>query len=200
MTYKEKQTLYREGDYEFPPPPVCHANWDEESWINFIDKEGRWLVKKGEKMLTGVINANCLDQEVLDGLMDTAIDVHYEEWLIEQNPSEEAKDNYCDDAPYYLIGFEMQSTLSSWKYVEDEKEKFRAILSYSSGAVLQVVYSEWSLDCYICSPCYPNQGDLNTKGGLKCYAPYPDLFIEEDVKHEYGIGYMWENRLLTKIG
>jgi len=41
--WDKKVELYRKGMYIVPVPPVCHANWTEEAWIRFIDKEGSWL-------------------------------------------------------------------------------------------------------------------------------------------------------------
>lgn len=39
-----KQEAYRAGHYIFPVPPVVTFNWDENSWIKFIDYHGRWTV------------------------------------------------------------------------------------------------------------------------------------------------------------
>lgn len=37
-----KLALYRAGAYSFPVPPVTHAAWSEQDWINYIDNHGRW--------------------------------------------------------------------------------------------------------------------------------------------------------------
>lgn len=43
LTYSRKRVQYRAGMYMFKVPPVCHANWDEHAWINWIDNNGVWL-------------------------------------------------------------------------------------------------------------------------------------------------------------
>lgn len=41
--WEEKVEKYRANRYQFPPPPVYTGNWNEESWINYIDQNGEWL-------------------------------------------------------------------------------------------------------------------------------------------------------------
>jgi len=43
LTQEEKRAKYKAGEYAFPPPPVPHAGWGVDSWIRYIDKNGRWL-------------------------------------------------------------------------------------------------------------------------------------------------------------
>lgn len=44
MTYADKVNKLRAGMYMFRTPLVCHANWTEDDWINYIDGGGGiWL-------------------------------------------------------------------------------------------------------------------------------------------------------------
>jgi len=43
MTYEQKVTMYRAGQYRFKCPPVCTAFWDTDSWIKWIDACGAWV-------------------------------------------------------------------------------------------------------------------------------------------------------------
>lgn len=38
-----KVAAYRRGLYSFTVPPVCTVAWDEDAWINYIDKHGAWM-------------------------------------------------------------------------------------------------------------------------------------------------------------
>lgn len=42
LTHEQKIALYRAGRYSFEPPPVYRGNWDENSWIKWIDSNGHW--------------------------------------------------------------------------------------------------------------------------------------------------------------
>jgi len=42
-----KRAIYRcerEGNYYFPSPPVCTAQWTEMDWIRYIDHNGHWII------------------------------------------------------------------------------------------------------------------------------------------------------------
>lgn len=39
---EQKRALYQAKKYVFRPPPVTTANWDEESWIRYIDGQNGW--------------------------------------------------------------------------------------------------------------------------------------------------------------
>lgn len=42
LTYEDKILMFEDGKYVMPAPPVLTTLWTTESWIKFIDKEGRW--------------------------------------------------------------------------------------------------------------------------------------------------------------
>ena len=43
MTYAQKLGKYRRGEYMFPPPPITHAYWNDERWVDYIDAYGEWF-------------------------------------------------------------------------------------------------------------------------------------------------------------
>lgn len=42
MIYHVKKLFYQWGLYSFKVPPVCHGNWDTDSWIRYIDSCDGW--------------------------------------------------------------------------------------------------------------------------------------------------------------
>lgn len=42
-TYTMKEQMYRAGQYKSKTPPVCTLYWDEQDWIDWIDRNGKWL-------------------------------------------------------------------------------------------------------------------------------------------------------------
>jgi hypothetical protein len=42
LTEDEKRELYRRGRYAFSAPAVCTAQWDDTTWIKYIDAAGLW--------------------------------------------------------------------------------------------------------------------------------------------------------------
>ena len=43
LTYEEKQSMYRNGEYKFSAPPVSPGLWEERDWIAYIDAGNGWL-------------------------------------------------------------------------------------------------------------------------------------------------------------
>jgi len=37
-----KRFKYANGQYACPAPPVCHARWSDQAWIDYIDACGTW--------------------------------------------------------------------------------------------------------------------------------------------------------------
>lgn len=120
-----------------------------------------------EKALTGVIDSNDLRVRwLLEDFFCDGIDVDYETVL------EEVGENYEE-----LEEWERGTTLLGFAkgedglYDVDEKEEFAAILRET---VVQIVKSPVTEKCALCSPCYPDQGDLSSKGDYLTYAPMPE--------------------------
>jgi len=43
VNFYQKLTRFRAGLYKFPPPPISHAYWGEDRWVDYIDAYGEWL-------------------------------------------------------------------------------------------------------------------------------------------------------------
>jgi hypothetical protein len=120
-----------------------------------------------EKALTGVIDSN--DPRVywlLEDFFYDGIDIDYETALKEVDGNHEKLEEW--ERGTTLIGFVKGE---DGLYDIDEKEEFAAILRET---VVQIVKSPVTVKCAMCSPCYPGQGDLSSKGHHLTYAPMPE--------------------------
>lgn len=43
LSHAKKYGKFLRGDYKFPPPPMSHAYWSNQQWIEYIDIYGVWL-------------------------------------------------------------------------------------------------------------------------------------------------------------
>ena len=121
----------------------------------------------------GVVNTNA--PEWLWDDMDNAINISYENWIKECNPSDEEIYCYESSEDTYLIGFILNS---DDEYELDPNADYSAIVS---SPYTQIVKSKWVSKCGMCSMCYPGQGDLDTIGEQLVYNLPPDLW--GDVPH-----------------
>ena len=46
LTYCKKLALYLDGDYSTPTPSASTKEWTIRNWIDFIDQDGCWHLKK----------------------------------------------------------------------------------------------------------------------------------------------------------
>lgn len=69
----------------------------------------------------------------------------------------------------------------SIQYEPDENGEFSAIVNSSSFSTIQVVYSKFTTKVRaFCSPCFPNQADLDSgEGDILCYT-LPDYLLPEE--------------------
>lgn len=63
------------------------------------------------------------------------------------------------------------------KYAPDEEGEYSAIYDANDN-IIQVAWSKWVIDCAPCSPCFPGQGDIDTRGELVAYMLPEDLMGE----------------------
>jgi hypothetical protein len=120
----------------------------------------------------GVCNSNT-PEWIYEDTYD-AIDPGYEEYII-NNPDDEYGEEYYDDAPTHLIGFIRSKTLG--EYETDQNAEYSAIVS---EVYTQIIKSKYISLCAYCSPCYPDQGDLDTAGHIKAYTLPPDVWGDAD--------------------
>ena len=116
----------------------------------------------------GVINSN--GPEWLYEDLYNAINISYDEWVKECNPSEEDKECYEEDNDTYIVGFVLNS---EDEYEPDTEAEYSAIIS---SPYTQIIKSKWVSKCAMCSMCYPGQGDLDTEGEQVTYTLPPEVW------------------------
>jgi len=121
-----------------------------------------------ETPITGVISQNSVPL-IWDDMNDF-VNLDYEEFL-KTSPTDDEKDMYCDDDATYLTGYKLDE--STGLYDIDETAEYSAIISCP---VIQITHSKHTARANKCSPCYPNQADLDTPGDLLAYCLPVELF------------------------
>lgn len=128
--------------------------FEEEAQEAFKSKNWKWFSELADKKITSKKQA----QEIIDNLGDYG------------NDTSEGR---------HLFG--------SWKkneegqYEPDKSGEYSAIYNGDYNTV-QVVRSKFAIRCAICSPCYPNQGDVDTPPGK-----YGDVYafcLPQDIMNE----------------
>lgn len=111
-------------------------------------------------ILTGVISIHSVHENVLDEIFNNGIDLDYENF-VEEN-GEEAAEDYEADSPTIILGFKKNE---EGLYDIDPEAEYSLI--YNGGnCTVQIVHSRhMKTNCCFCSPCYPNQGDLDSNSG-----------------------------------
>jgi hypothetical protein len=124
--------------------------------------------------ITGVINTN--KPEWLHEDMYNGIDLDFEEHLKECK-NEYHDDCYFNDETTYLIGFKFDE--KSGKYEVDYDAEYSAIVSQ---IYTQIVHSKTIKENVgLCSPCFPGQADLDSKGNFKAYDLPKDVYGENNM-------------------
>ncbi len=136
-------------------------------------------------IIGGVVQNSTAEWLYEDALMGTNLD--YEIHLAEC-PNEDHDDCWENvGSETWLIGF-MECEPSepkawcakagahdSFGFKPDPMAEYSAIMG---EVYTQVVASQWAADCRMCSPCYPEQGDLDSPGNFPTYSLPPDMYGE----------------------
>ncbi len=134
--------------------------------------------------LTGVIGISQINSQYVCEDCNNGINLTYELAVKEhgkfcedkecmENDHEYFSENYYGDEDTILVGYTKDD---EGLYIPDTSKEFSYI--YNEG-ILQVTQSKYTKDVRLCSPCYPNQGDLNTIGDYKAYNLPSDYFDKE---------------------
>lgn len=128
------------------------------------------ITVNSEVPITGVVNAS--RPEWL--YMENGINLEFEDHI--KKCSNEYHDFCCEDSvnDTILIGYIKDNT---GKYVFDKKAEYSAIIS---EVYAQITQSRYVSRCALCSPCYPGQGDLDTKGDYMTFTLPPDIWGEAE--------------------
>ena len=139
-------------------------------------------MNEDEAVFTGVISANGIAWEGIDNEICTICEeiekeIEEDETLDDDEKEKEWMSIECDDHQK-LIGDWLKD--EEGKYYPDENGEYAAIVTSSTFNCIQVVWSKFITEVRaMCSPCFPNQADLDSgKGNIKCY-DLPDYMIEE---------------------
>jgi hypothetical protein len=133
-------------------------------------------------ILVGVIGLNSLSSEWISDILvgcddNKIIDLNIEEFLNEHQylDVEEWPDIESD---IILINYKNIGKDGKILYDIDRSKRFCAIISLFDN-VAQITYSQCTKTCRLCSPCYPNQGNLDEKDemGFLCY-DLPEEYYE----------------------
>jgi len=134
-------------------------------------------------ILTGVLDFNELNMEMLDNLINSGIDLTWEEEIQDKTPEEieELQDTYEPDDTVWLYGFKKDN---NGKYEPDTEQPFSVVIRSENGGTVQVVHSKWVMtDLKLCSPCFPNQTDLDSQeGSLTGYALPSEYLNKENTR------------------
>lgn len=125
---------------------------------------------KESTAVTGVISNNnitYLHDEICYG---DAINLDYEQYVKDGYDPE----LYEENGDTYVIGYYLDET--DGLYDVDKNAIFSAIVG---PTYTQVTHSNVFAMCYKCSPCYPNQGDLETPGDILTFALPTTMFDNE---------------------
>jgi len=137
---------------------------------------GIWVSSKIP--ITGVFNNSSI--EFLGDELYDAVDLDFEEHC-EECKNEDHDDCYQSDSSTMLIGFKKGD---DGLYDPDPEAEYSAIIR---EIYAQVVNSKWIIECGLCSPCYPGQGNPDSPGKFLAYSFPPDVLGEsfervEDIK------------------
>ena len=149
-------------------------------------------------ILTGVISINNVNYEEIEN--EICLDCAEIEYQIKQRLSEEETKNQCQN-PYYdeelkeeledIECFDHTKLIGSWKkgttpdgeplYIPDMEGEYSAIVTSATFNCIQVVWSKkTSKNKRFCSPCFPNQADLDSENGnLEAYC-LPDYLVRKN--------------------
>lgn len=127
-------------------------------------------------IIGGVIQNNSVEylyEEAIKG----GVDLTYEEWKAE-NPDASDDDYPENDGCTYLIGFKKGE---EGLYIPDKSKEVCAIVNYEPAYTSRIVYSKYAIKCGFASPCYPNQGDVDSEGEEIAYIFPPSYFEDENL-------------------
>lgn len=183
------------GDYNHPKAVMPIAglagdevgdlvrNYEECWWVAVMRPEivenhyGVWVVSNTP--ITGVINNNAIAWEWIEEVvcLDCVPD-------IDEIGEPDWEYIECDSAHTKLIGDWIVSDNDKNKtaWFKDWEGKFYTPNRNGEWAAIerecytQIVWSQTTTRCHLCSPCYPGQGDLDTKGEFLTYSLPVDLY------------------------
>ena len=120
-----------------------------------------------DKPVIGVTLA-AIPEWLQDEIMGQAIDLAWQEHLETCPRIHHGECEVSSDC--YLIGFDVND---QGKYIIDTNAEYSAIV----GETYCFIHaSKWVQRCALCSPCFPGQGDLDSKGEFLAFTLPPEVW------------------------
>lgn len=141
---------------------------------------GKWV--DSDIPVTGVINSNNVEWNFITDDICLTCEEIYESVENDDTLDFDEKQNEldfieCDSSHTKIFGDWILDT-KNHKYDIDKKGEFAAIENEST---VQIVYSKYTKHGALCSPCYPGQVDLDSKGQYLGYTlPKELMYGEQD--------------------
>lgn len=145
---------------------------------------GKWV--DSNIPTTGVINSNEVAWEWLSDdiclTCDESIrEINNDPELSEDEKQEELEFLECDSSHTRLIGDWILDTNTN-KYDIDKNGDFSAIENEST---VQIVFSKYiKHNCALCSPCYPGQVDLDSRGSFQGFS-LPEYLLPDGFNTQF---------------
>ncbi len=152
--------------------------------MTFVNHYGKWV--DSEEPVTGVLNNNQVNWEWIDdGHCLTCDEAGDEEeqrlralYMDEEEIDDEMQDFFdgleCDGSHTKLLG-NWHQTNGLWEH--NPEGEWAAI---GRESTIQVVWSKTTTRGALCSPCYPGQVDLGSKGEFLAFTLPDELLYKED--------------------
>jgi hypothetical protein len=196
---------------------ICHASRSNlEQIITFLNTRKKYMEENGYANPIGPKNT-LRHYGVTVDLSKPTIGVfqnNHCEWLYEdayeghdidfighmEECEEDEYDNRYGYSQNFLIGFKtVHEKDGAWLWFPNQKIGFIPDTEAEYSAIVgeiytQVVRSKWGINCNLCSPCYPGQGDADTPGNVLSYSLPPDVVGFEDTLEDSE-----ENKLKSRI-
>ena len=143
-------------------------------------------MNEDEVVLTGVISANGIAWESVYNEICLDCEAIFKDIEEDETLDEDAKQDELD----CVECFDHKKLIGDWLkdekglYYPDENGEYAAIVTSSTFNCVQVVWSKYITEVRaMCSPCFPNQADLDSgKGNIKCYDLPEYMKYSEEVK------------------
>lgn len=140
-----------------------------------VNHYGKWV--SSETPTTGVLNTNSVAWEWVDDEICLTCEEIYQSIEDDRSFNEEEKQNEldcieCDSSHTKIFGDWILDT-KNHQYTPDKNGEFATI---ENECTVQVVFSRFTKRGALCSPCYPGQVDLDSKGEFLGYT-LPDALL-----------------------
>lgn len=147
--------------------------------VKTINHWGVWVTS--DSPVTGVISNNSISQFISDEISSNGINLDWEAFQDSVNSDESLSDEDKESALESYEEFEDTYLIGDWAKDENglyipadcKGGDYSAIVR---SDVTQVVKSKYTKRVRLCSPCFPGQGDNDSKGEFLAYDLPPEAY------------------------